>query len=319
MRKQTLATAPANPTWLWIGAALVGHTGWGAYPVFARYLQTVSHLPGLAMLAAANGVVLVLIGWHLWHHASRSALVSPVAWLFALAVVGRSVTNVLAASYTLAVYVQMIALTTPFLVALLGATLFGERIPRYTLPAIAVSLLGGVLVLSDTAGTSLLTLDLTPNDVIGMSLSFLSSLFLACYMLLIRRSAQRDLTGETMLLIQLLTLVLASGILSLLVGEDWRSWARLEQDGWLAFGTFALFVLLGANIAQISTIRRLGAAFVSSMFGWRLVTTLLLASLLLGEQLTRFWQLLGIALILGAVSLYVWYTATHPLPPDPVH
>lgn len=317
MAKQTLAgSSGTDVSWFWIGAALLGHTGWGSYPVFARYLQTVSNLPALAILSASNGVVLVLIGWYLWQHASASALRSPVVWLFALAVAGRGITNVLAARYTLALYVQMIALSTPFLVALLGATLFGERIPRYTLPAIAVSVLGGVLVLSDSSATSLLAVQLTPSDWLGIGLSLLSSLFLSFYMLLIRRSAQRALTGETMLLFQLITLTVVTGTLSALVGEDWSRWTTMQTSDWLVFAGFALGVMLGANVVQISTIRRLGAPFVSSMFGWRLVTTLVLGLLLLGERLTSLWQLLGVVLILTAVSLYVWYTATHPAPKE---
>ena len=31
--------------WFWLAATLMAQTGWGAYPVMARYLQTVSDLP----------------------------------------------------------------------------------------------------------------------------------------------------------------------------------------------------------------------------------------------------------------------------------
>ena len=46
--------------------ALVAQMGWGAYPVLLRYMQTVSGLPGLAMLAAANFIVLIIAATLFW-------------------------------------------------------------------------------------------------------------------------------------------------------------------------------------------------------------------------------------------------------------
>jgi hypothetical protein len=49
--------------------ALGSHTGWGANPVLARYLQTVSNLPTLSLLSVGHllvtGFMLVLFRKHI--------------------------------------------------------------------------------------------------------------------------------------------------------------------------------------------------------------------------------------------------------------
>ncbi len=68
----------------------------------------------------------------------------------------------------------------------------------------------------------------------------------------------------------------------------------MQTLDWLIFAILSLGILAGANIAQIGSIRHLGAAMVSSTMAWRLVSTLFLAALLLGERLASPLQLLGV-------------------------
>ena len=51
----------ADNAWPWIFAALAAHTGWGAYPVFGRYLQTVTLLPSMSLLALGSAVALIAL------------------------------------------------------------------------------------------------------------------------------------------------------------------------------------------------------------------------------------------------------------------
>ena len=46
---------------LWGLLALGAHTAWGTYPVLARYLQTISLVPTLALVTVGNAVVLVFL------------------------------------------------------------------------------------------------------------------------------------------------------------------------------------------------------------------------------------------------------------------
>jgi drug/metabolite transporter (DMT)-like permease len=308
-------TAPPEPQpihtrWLWVLVALGSHTGWASYPVFARYLQTVSGLPSMALLAACNALALLVLAPFLLPQLERGFLRSRLLWLLAGAVVLRAITNMLAARFALAIYVQLAALSTPFLVVLLGTTLFREPIPRYTLPAMLLSLCGSLLMLSSGSGGFLLQFALSSADLLGMLLSLTSSGFLALYMLLIRRSAERAISARTVFFVQLLAIAAATLLLSLLLGEDWGRWAALSGQDWLIFLLFSIGVFVGSNIANISALRHLGAPFVSSLLGWRLVITLGLAALLLGERLQTLWQALGALIVLVTITWYVRSTRT---------
>jgi drug/metabolite transporter (DMT)-like permease len=76
--------------------------------------------------------------------------------------------------------------------------------------------------------------------------------------------------------------------------------------GWAVFLSYVMLVVLGANGLQISALRQLGAPLVSSLMGWRLVSTLAVGMLLLGEQLSSWWQAAGMALVLVTITWYLW-------------
>jgi drug/metabolite transporter (DMT)-like permease len=295
-----------NNNWPWIVATLLAQTGWGAYPVLARYLQTISSLPSMSIIAFGSLLALAVVGVFLFPRMEWKAFRSVRLLLFGLVVVGRGITNFLAARYTLAIYVQLITLSTPFLVALLSTAVLHEKLPRYTGRAVAISLFGAVLII----GGGLFGMDTLPGsnrtDWLGISLALGSSLLLAIYMIAVRSTARYHIKGETLLLAQLFALGVTSGILSLLLGEDWSQWGANQTLDWLAFALLSLGILAGANIAQIGSIRHLGAAMVSSTMAWRLVSALFLAAWMLDERLTSIFQVLGVVLVLTTISWYLW-------------
>jgi drug/metabolite transporter (DMT)-like permease len=93
--------------------------------------------------------------------------------------------------------------------------------------------------------------------------------------------------------------------LSLLWGEEWGRWLTIGALDWGVFVAYSLFVVVVANGLQIAAIRHLGAPMVSSLMRWRLVATLSLRMLLLGERLTSFWQGAGMFLVLGTITWYL--------------
>jgi drug/metabolite transporter (DMT)-like permease len=303
--------------WPWITISLAAHTAWGAYPVLARYLQTVSRLPSMTILVAGSAVALaaLLAG-------SRAGLIrlplerrwfrSRLIWFFVLVIATRAITNLLAARFTLAIYVQLVTLMTPFLVVLLSATLLRDRIPPYTGRAITLALIGALLMMSGDISDTGQVLALTAGDALGISLALISSLTLALYMLLIRRSLRHRIPGETMLLVQLLSVFAVSLLLSLLLGDDWGRWGQLQAGDWLIFFTFALGVFLGGNLGQIAGLRHLAAPMVSSLLAWRLVSALVVAALLLGERLTSIWQIAGALTVFVTITWYLWQQRTGP-------
>jgi drug/metabolite transporter (DMT)-like permease len=299
------ARGRAEIPWGWMGVALLAHTAWGAYPVLARYLQTVSALPSMALLGIGNLIAVALLLPFVHRHIKLSYLRSPVLWGFTLVVVLRAITNILSARFTLAIYVQLITLMTPLLVALLSAGIFRERLPPFTLPAIGLSIIGSLLMMGGDLGVRGLALSLSGSDLLGIGLALCSMVCLAFYMILVPRTVKETLPAEAVLLMQLLALTVTSGAASLLVGEDLGRFAALGPQDWLAFAAFVLFVLLGANMGQILSLRHLGAPLVSSTMAWRLVSALALAALLLGERLTSPWQILGAVIVLVTITLYL--------------
>ncbi len=288
--------------------------GWGAYPVLARYLQTISHLPSLSLLGVANlfamsimlGITLIRSNLRTFRH--------PILWILAIVVVSRSITNVLAARFTLAIYVQLITLLTPFIVALLSATLFRDVIPPHTGKAMTLALIGALLMMSRHIGTSGIHFTLTPTDFVGIGLALGSSLFLALYMVVIRRTARQDIPGETVFVVQLVAIVGISLTLSFLTHENWQPWHQLGPKDWLVFAAYSGGVFFGANVLQITALRHLGAPFVSSLLATRLIATLIFAAGLLGERLVTIWQGVGASIVFVTVTWYLWSSAHTDVP-----
>lgn len=297
--------AAALTNWHWLAFALISQMGWGAYPVFLRYLQTVSNLPGLSMLGMGNLLVLLLVLAVRWRQIEWHIFRLPLLWLFGGLVVLRGVTNLLATRYTLAIYAQLIYLMTPFIVALLSRLVWHEHLPRHTFKAVTLCLLGAILMMLGNLGEALGETAVFRNDWVGIAFAVSSALFLALYMIVTRRSVRHKATGQSLHLIHLTALGVFTTVGSLTLGEEWVRWGQLQMSDWLVFGLFALGVLLGANLLQIRAIQQLGAPLVSSLMASRLISALLFANLLLGEQLASGWQLLGAGIVLTTLTWYL--------------
>lgn len=298
------ALSTAIMVWGWYAVALAAHTGWGIYPVLGRYLQTVSGLPSMSVLVIGGlpltiwlcVVILPRHGWRIY--------ASPVLWVFGVVTVLRSVTNILSQRYTLAIYIQLIGLLTPFLVVLLNRIVLKARPPRFTWPALSLITLGALLMMSDIGATGM-TITLTATDWVGIGLALASSLFLALYMILVRRTAHTAASGVAVLAFQTVLIQISALSLSLFWGEDWGRWCTIGAQDWGVFIAYSLLVVVLANGLQIAAIRRLGAPMVSSLMGWRLVATLSMGIVLLGEHLTSLWQGIGMLLVLGTITWYL--------------
>jgi drug/metabolite transporter (DMT)-like permease len=301
---KTLSPTITSP-YSWLVMALAAQMGWGAYPVLLRYLQTVSGLPSLSLLAIGNLVALLIVAVFILPRVDGRIFRLRIIWIFGLMVVLRGITNLLATRFTLATYVQIIYLMTPFVVALLSRAVVKEQLPRHTYKALTVALLGSVLIMSGDLGQGTAVTSTTRHDLLGILLAFASSFFLALYMIVTRRTAKHQAPGEALLVIHLFALFAFSAVTSLLIGESWASWQMLNSTDWLVFTLLSLGVLLGANLGQIRSIQHLGAPVVSSMMAIRLVSALAFAGLLLGERLTSVWQVLGTAVVISTITWYL--------------
>lgn len=300
------ASPPASLPWMWVGAALLAQTGWGIYPALGRYMQTVSGLPSMSILVIGGMPMVLLMAVYVLPRYGLSLFHSRTIWMLALVVAIRSITNLLAMRFTLAIYVQLITLMTPFLVVALSLLLLRESAPRYTGRAISLTTVGAMLMMSSEVNRAGIQFNIGPGDWIGISLALASSLMLAFYMLLIRRTARLDVPGQVILIFQITIVALVSLPISLMLGEDWSRWTRIGTNDWLVVIAYILLVMVGANGLQIASLRHLGAPFVSSLMAWRLVSALIFASLLLDERLTSPTQLFGVVIVMITITWYLW-------------
>lgn len=308
MQKQitSLFTELKSGVLIWAGLALGAHAAWGLYPALARYLQTVSGLPTFALAGVGNAVVLLLLVVLIFPRFDLATFKQPILWVFGLIVVGRSITNLLSARFTLAIYVQVVNLMVPFLVALLSTTLFRERLPRFTFRALIFSLLGSVLMVTAKVGTTNLQISLTNSDWLGIGLAAVSSIFLALYMIFIKRSFRLHISGEAVFAVQIIALTVVMFISSLVFQESWAAWLRLRTKDWIVLAAFIGIALIFANYAQILALKHLPAPLVGSLLPFRLVSALAGGAFLLGERLTSVWQMLGAAIVLVSLSFYLY-------------
>jgi drug/metabolite transporter (DMT)-like permease len=278
---------------------LAAHSGWAMYPVLNKAL--LAYLPPFTLLMTGNGLALVIAFFVARPHLSRALWSSKTLWIFSLVTAARSVTNILSIKYTLAIYVQLVNLSTPFFVAWLSYLLLKEHVPPFTLRALLASSVGAFLVLSPHPAS--LQLPRGSTDLPGIVLALLSSAFLGLYMTV------RDTHPTAIYFQQTLTLVILYAGLSLLSGEDWGVWRNQPAQVWLGMIVLAIVVLTGAALLQIWALSLVNAALFSTLISWRLVVALIAAWLILGERLVSLWQVIGAFIVIVVVTLYLGYQA----------
>ena len=277
---------------------------WGGYPVLARYIQTVGRVPPLAMTGIANGIATLGLFLVAMPRLKGTLPVARDLAFFGIVVVARSLSNVLAARFTAAIHVQLLSLMTPFFTALLSRPILGERLPRFTLPAVFLSILGSVLMVTSTGKSGGIAFHLDGQDWLGLGLALASAFLLSFYMITIRKVVRKDTSVETLGAFQTIVLLVCMTTGSLALGEDWGSLARLPAKGWIAILVYGLCVILAGTLIQNSALKRIPASVYTVMLSWRLVSTSFFAFLILGEKFTSQWQILGALLVMVTVTLY---------------
>lgn len=299
----------AHSIWPYVWLGLLSHVFWGSYPALAK--RAVEELPKFSLLLLASATTL-LVGLALafWRERLRPRQLwgvmrsEPVLWALAVVVAVRSVTNILSIALTRAVWVAMIGLLTPFLVAMIGDWLYGETAPRYTYRAMLISTAGAILVI--VPDWSQVGAGFSQRDLLGLLVAATSSLLLAFYMQLVRRSHLRQVTHGLILTQQALAMSLAFAILTLAAREDWGQWRTASSGALLAALGVIWLAQVGGNVLQIFAIGGAGAALVTSLMGLRLVSALVVGGWLLGEELTSASQWLGAAIVVATVTVYLW-------------
>ncbi len=249
----------------WILLAVFVQALIGASMVPTRYLQAVAGLPGLALVSMSDFLAFSVMSWQVMPHIPKAFWRSKTLWLLILIVIVRTILLTFALRFTKAYLVQLINLMAPFLVVLLNRIIFKRRLPPSTLLAIMLSVFGGVLMVFGNLSGQNLALTFSSEDVLGIILAFLGTLGIAAYMLIVKRSQEIGLPAGVVYIGQITALMVVMGILSLGVGEDWRSFLTLDWRGWLAFILIAFGIEIGGKNGNIAVLRKLG---LSSAVCW---------------------------------------------------
>ncbi|RLT30748.1 MAG: DMT family transporter [Chloroflexi bacterium] len=292
---------------LWLGAALLGHTAWGIYPVLARYLQIQAEIPGLTLLTIANGFAMLVMFVVVAVRGEFRQLTIHAGWLVALFAMLRAVTNVLAARYAPAAQVTLIGLLTPLLVVIMGRLWFHDPAPPKTGIVLTLSLLGAVVMLSGDIQNPTFWQMGGDSSWVGIVLALVSSVMLALYMLSVRRTSGYGISSEATFLLQLIAVVGTSIPLSYLIGERFDGLSSLMPVHWLWLIVFSVCIVIGANILQVYTLRKLGASLVTAVQAWRLPVSAIVAGFILGEWIETPTEYIGAALTALSVT---WYLVT---------
>lgn len=298
----------SSPVWRYVWLGLLGHLLWGSYPVFAK--RAVAEVPKFSLLLMASLtttlVAAATVRWHddldrrqAWAILRRERALWGLAFFWVL----RSVTNIVSIELTRAIWIQLINTLTPFVVALLGIWFFGEPVPRYTYRALTLSTLGAALVLVPDWSQALAGFN--SRDVLGLAMAVLSTLALATYFQLVRRSHLRQASGGLIMFQQGVALVMTYVVLSWGAGEDWRAWTRLSPMAWLAVLEVIWMVRVLGNLVQIVAVGGATPALITSLMATRLISALFLGWLVLGERLVAPAQWLGALIVVATVTTYL--------------
>lgn len=186
--------------------------------------------------------------------------------------------------------------TAPAYVAVLSVPLFGERLDRVKGAALVLTLVGAALVAGRPEASG-------PLPLAGVIAGLGAGLTYGLYSLFGKAAATRYSRSTTLaytFTFGLIGVALAGGI-----GGDWAGPAPVwfgHPQAWLLLAGLALGPTVLAYYLYNGGLARIEAGRASIIATIEPVTSVLLAWLVLGEPL-RGWQVLGGALVLGAVVL----------------
>jgi len=294
---------------MWIGILLAigAHTGRGVFPVLSRYLQTVTELPTFMFMAVVGIPFSIVFIVQLFQGKYSRQLLTRAMWMMVIAAIMRTFFGNLGARFTLASFVQLFALMTPFIVVFLNGIFFKEKLPKFTIWATVLCTVGAVLMLSSDLTNQGLSFQFTSGDILGIVFAIIAAIATALYLLSVRQAVRyNNLSPVLILSFQTIAISSIALICSLIVGESLEPWRRLSLADWGIIAIFSLIVVIGSNALQILALKFVSAPVVTSMMAWRLVVTLILGYLILGERLESVTQIVGAVLVALTVTWYLW-------------
>ncbi len=289
--------------WLILSVAVQSLIGASMVPV--RYLQTVAGLPSLGLMGIADLLAFSVMAWWMIPKIRKSDLRSKTLWIMVAIVVFRTISLTFANRFTTTYIVQLINLLAPFMVVLFDRLVNHSKLPKFTIPAITLSLIGGGLIIFGGINNQPLAGLLTTTDGLGLVLALIGTFGIAAYMVIVKHGQQIGLPFEVVYISQVGTMAVLMTGLSLGVGENWQAFGSLDWKSGLALAFVAFGMEIGLKVGNITTLRKLGAPLVSSMLAVRLVAAIFLGWVILGERPESLLQWIGTAIVVVTISWYL--------------
>jgi drug/metabolite transporter (DMT)-like permease len=292
----------ASIAWL----AVAAHSGFGLYVVLIKFLSP--RLPIFLALGFSFSLTALVALALAWRELRWDDFRQPAVWVLSFFLIVRSVLKLLAVQYTLAAYVQLIDMIVPFLTPIAAWLLMRETIPPRTIPALIATSIGSFLVI--TTNPFDLHLPEGHADLIGIAIAFGSSLAMAFLVAFMRQLSTSRFSAARVCFFQSSALAVAYCGLGVAAGEGLAPFLTLSPRLWVIYALFTLFAVVGATITQVVAISRTNSSLYSSLLSWRLIVAVGMGWLILGERLRTWWQVLGILVVIGALTLYLHYQAS---------
>lgn len=296
-------TAKDGSGWLVLSVAVQSLIGASMVPV--RYLQTVAGFPSLGILAVADLLAFSVMAWWMIPKIRKRDLSSKTLWVMVAIVVFRTITLTLANRFTATYIVQLINLLAPFIVVLFDRIVNHSKLPKFTILAITLSLIGGGLIIFGGISDRPMAGLLTTTDGLGLALALIGTVGIAAYMVIVKHGQQIGLPFELVYISQVGTMAILMTGLSLGVGENWQAFGNINWQSGLALAFVAFGMEIGLKVGNITTLRKLGAPLVSSMLAVRLVAAIFLGWIILGERPESPLQWIGIVIVVVTISWYL--------------
>jgi len=204
-------------------------------------------------------------------------------------------------------FLALISSLTPIIIALLDRILLQSPFPPLLWPTVILSGLGGFLIAicqSNNDGDSSIS---SRDNLIGCSLQLLSAIFSAFARILMKQTEHILTPTHIVQTNNIFNCVLPLLYTLITNPSSWRAFRYLPftPKSLLSWCTISIGVYSFASTLQIRLVRILGPGFYSSWVSVRVLGSIILSSLVLGEGMSSLLEYIGVALMIITVSIYL--------------
>mmetsp|Transcript_13673 Transcript_13673/g.28761 ORF Transcript_13673/g.28761 Transcript_13673/m.28761 type:complete len:428 (+) Transcript_13673:226-1509(+) len=232
--------------------------------------------------------------------------------LFAFVSTSRASLNVASAKFTYPYNITLIASLTPAVIAIFDAIFLQSPFPPLLWPTISISgFCSALIAISQTRvadGRSLESNIISRRDnALGCALQLLSAVFSAFARILMKHT-EHILTPTHVVQTNNISNCIFPLIYTLLQNpSSWRAFQYIlgNPRSLIAWLTMSILVYSLASSVQIRLVRKLGPGLYSSWVAVRVMGSILLSAIVLGEKVNSLLEWIGIGIMICTVSIYV--------------